>query len=217
MFKVAIPARSNDQGRIERYYASAEFVAMAHASGITLVMMMGPQDVDALAKDCDALLLPGSNIDVDPRYYGEKADHRTKLGAFDVFALDRYLIRAFENTGKKILGVCAGLQSLNVAFGGTLHQDIPGHWVENETAAHTVALTPGSTVQRLYGRSTVTVNSFHHQAVKDPAPGFLVSAVAPDGTIEAIEKDHILGVQWHPEIMKDHEFFARYFAIPRDC
>ncbi len=110
-----------------------------------------------------------------------------------------------------LLGVCRGVQVLNVALGGSLYQDIAtevpqaiGHTpkADKSVLTHTVRIEKGSLLARLLGKREIWVNGKHHQAVKDPAPGLLPVARARDGVIEALEhprKPFVLGVQWHPE------------------
>ena len=167
------------------------------------------QYVDAL----DGLVLQGGN-DVSPASYGEQPLQPQWHG--DAIR-DRYemeLIQAFVNAGKPVFGICRGLQILNVAFGGTLWQDLPTqcpgtiHHINEglyEKNIHALAITPGGWLHDLYpGQSTYTVNSIHHQGIKTLAKGFDVEAVCPaDGRIEAIRRAHgsfIAAVQWHPEI-----------------
>lgn len=156
------------------------------------------------------LFLPGG-IDIDPLIFGEGPD--LNIGRLNP-ALDRYqisLARLARSRGMPILGVCRGIQLMNVAFGGTLiqhlandkstfnhHQTMHGRW-----PSHRATASPGSLVERVFGRE-FTVNSFHHQAVAKVAQGFSVTAVSPDGVIEAIEardERFCVGVQWHPERM----------------
>ena len=117
-----------------------------------------------------------------------------------------------------ILGICRGIQTLNVAAGGSLHQDLMLLGLAREThvqdarkpawePAHSVAIERDSRVAFHLGGAAAEVNSFHHQALKDVAPGFVVTARAPDGVIESIEdpaRPFVIGVQWHPERMVDH-------------
>ncbi len=110
-----------------------------------------------------------------------------------------------------ILAICRGIQTLNVCLGGTLYQDIPsqieGAINHNQKAdksinTHSVKIASGSCLAGIFKRKTVWVNGKHHQAVKDPAPGLIVSAVAEDGVVEAVEdpaRKFVVGVQWHPE------------------
>ena len=118
------------------------------------------------------------------------------------------LCEKYEKAGKPILGVCRGIQLMNIYFGGTLHQDLEfiGNCHKNDRpdgVVHNVKAEKGSMLESFYG-SEFAVNSFHHQAVKDVAPGFKAAAVSTEhGIIEAIEHDNrpMFGVQWHPERM----------------
>jgi len=174
----------------------------------------GPSMIDYV-DDLDGLVLEGGS-DVCPRSYGEQPLRPEWEGDE---ARDRYeieLIHAFHAAGKPVLGICRGAQILNVAFGGTLYQDVTTqvegsfehrNWERYDTNFHEVHLVAGSHLGDLYGVSsqgaTVVVNSVHHQAVKDPAPGFDVEAVSvTDGIIEALRRPggpFTAAVQWHPE------------------
>jgi putative glutamine amidotransferase len=124
------------------------------------------------------------------------------------------LVLAARELGKPLLAICRGPQLLNVAFGGTLIQDIPdevpgalGHNAESErdSRVHPISIEPGSRAAAAVGATSVSVNSLHHQSVKRPGEGLRVTARAPDGVIEAVEWDGddwwALAVQWHPEEM----------------
>ena len=124
------------------------------------------------------------------------------------------LVKLMAASGKPILGICLGMQVITIALGGDLYQDIPTQ-VPSEIShrgaitkrsdrwqlLHGVKTLEGSLIRRLTGAGEISVNSFHHQAVKTPAPGFRATAFAPDGVIETVESDNerILGIQWHPE------------------
>ena len=174
--------------------------------------------IDEALRDIDGLLLTGGD-DVAPSRYGE-APHPSIIEAEagrDEFEIG--LVRAARERHLPIFAICRGIQVLNVAFGGTLVQDIPSqvpgaltHTLKvppNEpyTLAHEVWLEKGSLLSNLMGErlsdgDACEVNSRHHQAVKTIASGFKVSATAPDGVVEAIEdpgQEFCLGVQWHPE------------------
>ena len=171
----------------------------------------------------DALLVPGG-ADIDPSFYGEAPV--PELGAVSI-KRDIYeiaLIRETVKAGKPIFGICRGLEIINVALGGTLWQDLPS---QNKAAfvkhrqeeadglpSHHISVAPGSRLAGILGE-TAFVNSHHHQAIKDLAPGLRVAARAEDGIIEAFEDDarKILAVQWHPEIIRrDFPAQLRLFA-----
>ena len=100
-----------------------------------------------------------------------------------------------------------GLQSINVYFGGSLNQNINNHNLNDKL--HKINIKENTFLYEIYNNNEY-VNSFHHQSIKEVANGFNVSAIAEDGTIEAIEKDNIVGVQWHPERVNDLSFFRHF-------
>ena len=162
----------------------------------------------------DGLVLQGGN-DVAPESYGETALDPAWRGDAVRDRYERDLVAAFVATGKPVFGICRGLQLLNVHFGGTLYQDIatqrPGarahrDYNRYERNYHDVAFVAGSRLDALYpgdGPIRHRINSIHHQAIKDVAPGFVVEATSPeDGLIEAVRwqgPSYVAAVQWHPE------------------
>ena len=160
----------------------------------------------------DGLVLQGGN-DVAPQSYGEAPLDPAWAGdrVRDVYEME--LIDAFVRAGKPVFGVCRGFQLLNVRFGGTLLQDIATQLPQSRTHRdgskyerhfHDVEFVPGTPLAGLYpGLRRATVNSIHHQGIKDLAPGFVVEARCPDdGIIEAIRRPgpgYVAAVQWHPE------------------
>ena len=155
------------------------------------------------AQALDGLVLQGG-ADISPLAYDEQPLKPEWAG--DPMR-DRYeieLVRAFTTAGKPVLGICRGAQLINVALGGSLHQDIPAHRSDDyDQHAHEVRLEPGSGLARLYGEiGPRRVVSIHHQAIKRLAPGLKVEARADDGVIEAVRgtgASYICAVQWHPE------------------
>ena len=177
--------------------------------------------VDQLAQDyvqlIDGLMLPGGP-DVDPTFYGEEPHPKIGMTLYQKDRFEIALIKAALAADKPIFGICRGIQIMNVAMGGTLYQDLESQYPElkiqhpqatlGQFATHHVELTAGSKLAKLYGQSTIKVNSRHHQAVKAGGKGLKVTAVAPDGVIEGMEStdtDLFLGVQWHPENMWQQE------------
>jgi putative glutamine amidotransferase len=160
----------------------------------------------------DGLVLQGG-ADISPLAYGEQP--RKPQWAGDPMR-DRFeiaLVRAFGDAGKPVLGVCRGAQLINVALGGSLHQDVPLHRGDDyDQHAHEVRLEPGSSLARLYGElGPRRVVSIHHQAIKQLGRDLRVEARSdPDGLIEAIRgtgKTYVCAVQWHPEFHGGREDF----------
>ncbi|WP_321333349.1 gamma-glutamyl-gamma-aminobutyrate hydrolase family protein [uncultured Bacteroides sp.] len=171
------------------------------------------QDEDHLAKligTLDAVILPGGE-DINPARYHELPS--PKLGEVNLprDSFDMAVIKLSVKEHVPLVGICRGMQAINVYFGGTLYQDLPSEYAVKNVAhrqtlpkaiaTHTIYVTPESYLARISGQDSLRVNSFHHQAVKDVAPGFKVTARATDGVIEAFESDKygIIAVQFHPE------------------
>jgi putative glutamine amidotransferase len=186
--------------------------------GVPVLLAACPEASDAqvLIDRLDGIILTGSRSNVQPALYGgpPHPDGTPEDPSRDSATLP--LIRAAIAAAVPVLAICRGLQELNVALGGSLHQrlqDLPGR-MDHSTPmqpstrirtgkAHRVALTKGGYLQRLLGHSEIAVNSLHNQGIERLAPGLAVEAVAPDGTIEAVygtrSKAMVLGLQWHPE------------------
>lgn len=166
------------------------------------------------AEALDGLLLQGGN-DIAPETYGETPVHPDWVGdrVRDRYELD--LLQRFMQAGKPVLGICRGHQLINVAFGGTLYQDIATQLPQAiahhdaelyERRLHAVNLVQGTRLAQLYpGTLQAAINSIHHQAVKDLGRNLVAEAIAvPDGLVEAIRwrgPSYVFGMQWHPEFM----------------
>jgi putative glutamine amidotransferase len=186
------------------------------AGGIPLVLpyTMDEKEIEHLAERMDGLLLTGGG-DIDPTLFGEEP--LPGLGSIcpERDALETALIRHMLDADKPIFGICRGCQILNIAAGGDMYQDL---YTQRDNllqhsqkaprwhASHTLQVEEGTLLHQIAGVSTYKVNSFHHQAVRNLAPGFIQSASTKDGVIEAFEsRQHrfVLGVQWHPECMTE--------------
>ena len=188
-------------------------VADAGAIPIILPPAIGAAQATGALEGIDALLLTGGE-DVDPSWYG--ASPSPALGDVDgerdLFELA--LFATARQRGLPILGICRGIQLINVALGGTLWQDLPGerpskvgHDRRDARSArtHDVSLEAGSRAATVLGRTALSVNSFHHQGIRDLAAPLRATGWAGDGLIEAVEgaagEPWLLAVQWHPEEM----------------
>lgn len=200
--------------------------AVIRAGGIPVLLPIATplSDCAKIAAMVDGLLVPGG-VDMAPQYFGEQPPKEVVCidRQLDEFELE--LIRQVSSLGKPMLCICRGCQVVNVAFGGTLYQDIPsqcpqahGHYQNTASRSegyHTVSVLPGTVLAGALGEGELLTNSYHHQAVKDLAPGFSVCARTADGVIEGIEDRErgILGVQWHPECMEErHPRFRGLFC-----
>ena len=165
--------------------------------------------------DFDALVL-GGGLDVDPARYGrERLDNGTVEIDAGRDALDFELLERAQRAGAPVLGICRGLQVVNVARGGTLVQDIPSerpsevvHQREKDKTRmdHEVRVASGTRLSEIAGAGEFRVNSRHHQAIDTVGAGLRVSGVSPDGLTEAIEANGdswLVAVQWHPENLQD--------------
>jgi putative glutamine amidotransferase len=191
----------------QRTGANAAYLTSVVAAGG--VPAMAARALDA----ADALLLTGGE-DMDPAWYGSEPSPLAHPPSRERDLFELALFAAARQRGIPILGICRGIQVINVAMGGTLYQDLPserpGPVDHNPPRArtdrsHPVRILAGSRVAAALGRDRVSVNSFHHQAVRDLAPGLLASGWTEDGLIEAVEtadgEPWLLAVQWHPEEM----------------
>ncbi|MBK8985139.1 MAG: gamma-glutamyl-gamma-aminobutyrate hydrolase family protein [Chloroflexi bacterium] len=188
--------------------------AVCQAGGIPLMIPLGLEtaDLQRLLALVDAVLLPGGG-DVDPVYYQQPMNDWMQRVDADRDRVEIWAAQTAVAQQKPLLAICRGHQVLNVALGGTLWADIPsqipgalGHDYDNvkprNYAAHTVEIAPDSRLAAALGVTHTAVNSLHHQAIRDLAPGLKAVAAAPDGIIEGVEApDHpfAIGVQWHPE------------------
>lgn len=158
-------------------------------------LIITPRTLLSEVDECAGLLIPGGR-DVDPGWYDDKVHPMTQPPDEARDSLEIALIKRFLKKDIPILGVCRGHQLLNVAMGGSLHQHIHGH----EGHKHRVNVFDTELMAEM---EDFYVNSLHHQAIKDLAPGLKMIAVADDGTVEAIQSPNhtfVLGLQWHPEL-----------------
>jgi putative glutamine amidotransferase len=206
---------STDVGENDKQVLKNAYVqAVIRAGGLPFIVPVGiDADAAQVADWIDGLVLSGGD-DIDPLLFDEEPHaHLGKVSPVRDSA-ELELARQMLNRDKPILGICRGLQVLNVAFGGTLYQDIQkqndGSILQhvqkapNTHATHFVHLEKGSILEDVAGHDRILVNSFHHQSLKDVSAPFTVTGVATDQIIESAESvDHqfVLGVQWHPELL----------------
>jgi putative glutamine amidotransferase len=213
--------------RYELKQAYADAVLAAGGLPLVLPYLEDEQAIGQLLGLLDGLVVTGGAFDIGPEEYGETAT--AGLGPVKP-ARTRFERRILERAlaqQRPVLGVCGGMQLLNVVCGGTLVQDlateVPGALPHEQAhdpqePAHEVTIAPGSLLQRVCGSTSLPANTTHHQAVRRVGTGLTVSGRTADGVVEAIEATgggFVLGVQWHPELLADPGNQAIYAALVR--
>ena len=229
--RIAIPMpHSADREYAERAIPQYErAVELAGGEPVRIPLDQTPAEVMKLIERCDGVLLPGSNADVDPAKFGAPRSANTAAADARRDTVDELLLQDAYNMRKPILGICYGLQSLNVYRTGSLIQHIPDFLPEDlrtrvnheagkkVAVAHDVEVAPDSRLAEILGRGAkvmLPVNSSHHQSADVIGDGLRIAARCPaDGIIEAVEgasSDHfVLAVQWHPERSVDEDEASR--------
>ncbi|MFD1008506.1 MULTISPECIES: gamma-glutamyl-gamma-aminobutyrate hydrolase family protein [Oceanisphaera] len=226
--QIGVSTKLGFRGQEWQLLASDYVRAIENSGGIPVIIpvMQNQDNLPELLSRLDGLFLTGGS-DIDPQLYGELP--RAGLGDINPqrdaheLALVRY---ALAHMDYPILGICRGLQLLNVAAEGTLYQDLASqrpsdlhHTNWNAPKHHpvfTADISSGSRLAAAFDALAMPINSYNHQAVKELAPGFQATMTAPDGLIEGIEKDGnrwVCAVQWHPEMMAErHPKYLRLFS-----
>lgn len=196
---------------------AAYLKSVLRAGGLPLILspLLGPEQAGSALEAIDGLLLTGGD-DLDPAYYDEDPHPALDVIDRDRDAFEFAVFEAARERHTPTLAICRGFQLVNVSLGGNLWQDLPSqrpgafaHRQEGgrDERSHEVEVVPGSKLSRALGTNRLSVNSFHHQGIRNLAPILRVTAVSPDGLAEGVEvgegQPWLLGVQWHPE-----EFYA---------
>lgn len=215
-----------------RWQLHQDYVRSIEASGGLPLLLPSFGDAALVSRTAaliDGLLLAGGQ-DIDPLHFGEEPRGTAGITPLrDSFELA--ILTEITVLKKPVLGICRGVQVLNVFGGGDIYQDLPLQYPEalthNQQApawygTHTVRLEEDSLIGRVYGCTVMRVNTFHHQAIRRPAPGYRVSARSEDGLAEAVEHrdlPFVVGVQWHPERMwkKDKQQLRLFQAFVTAC
>ncbi|MBQ3865481.1 MAG: gamma-glutamyl-gamma-aminobutyrate hydrolase family protein [Clostridia bacterium] len=217
---------ATDSGAQKEFLNDSYFKAIERAGGLPVIIpnTTDPELQIEIAKRLDGVIISGGP-DMDPRRYGSRVNAKVskiypRRDAAE-FSLISYVI---NETDLPILGICRGIQSINAVMGGDLIVDLPtdGYLIHSMSniypraeEAHDIIVEKDTKLFEILGKEEIGVNSFHHQAVKTPAPGFRVTAYSiPDRVIEAIEmpgERFVVGVQWHPEEMINHEAHQNLF------
>lgn len=188
------------------------------------------EDIAELIDKVDGIMLTGGH-DVDPGVYGEESINSSIVPCPERDEMESEILRLSLEKDKPILGICRGIQLLNAYLGGTLYQDLPTQR-QSETdhhqkppydvPVHKVDIVKDSSLYRLLGTEKLSVNSYHHQAVKKKAENLKIMAVSEDGIVEAVElpgKKFVWAVQWHPEFMylQDEASLRIFKEFVRKC
>ena len=212
-----------------RFYLGRDYSEAIEAAGgvpVHISLIPKPAFVAEILADLDGILLPGSNTDVDPHYYGEEPHHQLGTVILEKDKTDFLVLAEAERLKLPVLAICFGLQVLNVARGGTLVQDIElqlPNSIKHEQGvpahrnSHGLTIAKGNILSELAsakkGKGAIRVNSSHHQAVAKVGKDLKAIAWAKDGVIEGIQDTRrnrfILGVQWHPELSTGHDNLSR--------
>ena len=215
--------------RDEPYMRPAFLKAVRSAGGnhVIIPIALTETDLAQLLEGADAVLFTGGP-DVHPFFFGEETQAHCGNVCLRRDELELALLRLAMEAKKPILGVCRGVQILNIGLGGDIYQDIPSQFKEEfpiahtqpfayDIPSHTVSVTPGTLLARIAQNSVIKVNSMHHQAVRRVAPGLTASGHAPGGLVECVEKPDypfFIGVQWHPEYLWEQDKAAeRLFGM----
>lgn len=202
--------------------------AITQAGGLPVILPLEvpEEDLELLVEQLDGFLFTGGP-DIYPAYFHEPALAGCGPASIKRDRMELSLLPLVMKAKKPVLGICRGVQVLNVGLGGTLYQDLPSQFKEEFPIAHNqpfapalpcheVALVEGTPLYEILGGPVAKVNSFHHQAVKDLAPGVRVDGYAPNGLIEALDLPdypYFIGVQWHPEYLwQEDDAMAKLFA-----
>jgi putative glutamine amidotransferase len=218
-------------GQTPRYGANQAYAAaVSAAGGIPVLLVPGSADRSAEILDrLDGLLIPGG-ADVEPDFYGSERSETVDFTDPARDLLEVEIIRAARRRGLPVFGICRGLQAVNVAFGGTLYQDIPTDLpaaLRHQSPAelgrghleHDILVEPGSWFADAAGSTSLMVNSLHHQAVREVGEALLVTARSEDGVVEGLETAdrQTVAVQCHPEEILDapwaRSLFERFVSV----
>ena len=216
--------REDMGGQEPTYFLRARYArAIEDLGGVPLILPLAADQQlrRQVLKGLDGLLLTGSGPDLPPSLYGERRRYRYKLMSRPRYEFELAMARLAADEGMPMFGICGGMQAINVALGGSLVQDIASQRAAAlphrgsgpaTRLSHPVQVAPRSLLRRIVRHAQIRVNSSHHQSVSRLAPSLAVSAVAPDGIIEAIEAPQhpfLLGVQWHPEFLYERDSVHR--------
>jgi len=229
--------RQDMGGKEPTYFLRARYAkAIEDVGGIPFILPLMPSRGAwrRIVSQVDGLLITGSGSDLAPETYGERQRYKFKRMSTERATLELGVSKIAYQADVPMLGICGGMQSINVALGGTLFQDIDAQLqtsIQHQPTysatktAHRIQITPRSLLHRIAGKDAIRVNSSHHQSINAVPSSLVTTAVSPDGVIEAIEaptKHFLLGVQWHPEFLYERhpiqkKLFQALIRAARAC
>jgi putative glutamine amidotransferase len=230
---ITLDSRENGEFSSCPWYAirKAYCNAIMTAGGVPVPLTHDLEFIETYLSLVSGLLITGGRHDINPILYGADSIHPTVTLNSTRTTFEFALTKAALERNIPVLGICGGLQVINVVLGGTLFQNIPDdipnallHMQEGPRhyTSHSIKVLNGTLLRSILNTEEMAVNSFHHQAVKTPGEGVIVNAVAPDGVVEGIEAPayrFCLGVQWHPEHEAsplDKEIFTHFLKAMRE-
>jgi putative glutamine amidotransferase len=218
-----------------RVWIGPNYLGAIKAAGgvpILLPLQADKEELEAAGKVCDGFLFTGGP-DIDPFRFGEETVSQCGVVIPERDKMEEELFQTVVESGKPILGICRGIQVLNVFLGGTLYQDIPAQFPSdlsiahsqlsgNSVLSHSVLIKKGTLLSEILSKDYIKVNSFHHQGIKNLAPALQTAGVSLDSLIEALylpEHKFFLGVQWHPEHLysSNEDAFKVFRAFINAC
>ncbi|HHU28376.1 TPA: type 1 glutamine amidotransferase [bacterium] len=200
---IGISPRTLNYENRERVFTNNTYIKYFETKNF-LVSILPLHPSNELLDKFDGFLIPGG-YDIHPFYYNQSINDKTVLSGINIDQTDLMIIEYAQSNKKPLLGICRGLQIINVYFKGTLNQDINNHKLDNELMLHPIHITNGRVFN--YKKEKEVVNSSHHQSIAKLGENLNVVATSSDGTIEIIEHNQlpILAVQFHPELMENSE------------
>ncbi|MHC1782981.1 MAG: gamma-glutamyl-gamma-aminobutyrate hydrolase family protein [Anaerolineaceae bacterium] len=214
--------------KTDNIYIPKTYIEAVQAAGGLAILIpagTGPDQVSQLREALDGLLIIGG-ADIDPGLFGEESSPHVQLDGRERDDLEIALVQTAVDSDWPLLGICRGLQVINVALGGSLYTHIPDqlpgalkHNMDTKTQrdvlAHSVDIQPSTQIASIVGTGELKVNSLHHQGIRRLGERLLTTGASPDGLVESIEipgHPFALGVQWHPECLPDSAPMRRLFS-----
>lgn len=204
MHKIALTLRKKED-HMTFFMNDTYYQFLSPYFDIDLIVPRLTQQYEDIVEKNDALLICGGN-DINPHYYHQESHHFNTLEDHLIETTDFSLLQQFYNAKKPIIGICRGIQVINIFLNGTLYQDISSQYptlIQHNKDYHQIKIQKDTFLSH-YFPENIKVNSFHHQNINKVPNCLIINAISEDGLIEGIENKQILAVQWHPERMSEN-------------